>query len=106
MRNRHDGCRMLSHGNQHVQQVFVCVSQAKEPWSMSDEEKLEAAQLRKEKGNAQFKAGKWAAALAKYKVRCHQPCSTLPAHLLQSSLCNRCQAVPRPSMPGLVLSSR
>jgi tetratricopeptide (TPR) repeat protein len=40
---------------------------AKEPWSMSDEEKLEAAQRRKEKGNAQFKAGKWAAALAKYK---------------------------------------
>ena len=37
---------------------------------MSDEEKLEAAQQRKEKGNAQFKAGKWAAALAKYKVRC------------------------------------
>jgi hypothetical protein len=35
---------------------------------MSDEEKLEAAQRRKEKGNAQFKAGKWAAALEKYKV--------------------------------------
>ena len=47
--------------------------QAKETWSMSDEEKLEAAQRRKEKGNAQFKAGKWAAALEKYKVGCHSP---------------------------------
>ena len=52
---------------------------------MSDEEKLEAAQKRKEKGNAQFKAGKWAAALAKYKVSCHQPHSTSASHLLQSS---------------------
>ncbi len=35
---------------------------------MSEEEKLEAATVRKEKGNARFKAGKWAAALDKYKV--------------------------------------
>lgn len=42
--------------------------QAKETWSMSDEEKVEAARARKEKGNVRFKAGKWAAALEKYKV--------------------------------------
>ena len=39
---------------------------------MSDEEKVEAAKQRKEKGNARFKAGKWAAALEKYKVSCRR----------------------------------
>jgi FKBP-type peptidyl-prolyl cis-trans isomerase len=52
--------------------------QAKDTWSMSDEEKLEAAKQRKEKGNARFKAGKWAAALDKYKVG-RRHCSTSPA---------------------------
>jgi hypothetical protein len=45
---------------------------------MSDEEKVEAAKQRKDKGNARFKAGKWAAALDKYKVRCRR-CSVLSA---------------------------
>lgn len=35
---------------------------------MSDEEKVQEAAVRKGKGNDRFKAGKWAAALAKYKV--------------------------------------
>lgn len=36
---------------------------------MTDEEKVEEAKVRKEKGNVRFKAGKWQAALDKYKVR-------------------------------------
>jgi hypothetical protein len=41
--------------------------QAKESWDLSNEEKVELAKQRKERGNALFKAGKWARAIAKYK---------------------------------------
>lgn len=43
------------------------LTKAKEPWEMDDGEKLEAATQAKEKGNAAFKAGKWDAAIKKYK---------------------------------------
>ncbi len=36
---------------------------------MSDDEKVAAGAAAKEKGNARFKAGKWVAALVKYKAR-------------------------------------
>ena len=54
--------------HQQSQHCLLPVLQAKDTWAMSDEEKVEAAAARKEKGNARFKAGSWAAALAKYKV--------------------------------------
>ena len=41
--------------------------QAKESWDLSNEDKVELAKKRKEHGNALFKAGKWARAIAKYK---------------------------------------
>ncbi len=41
--------------------------QAKESWDLSNEEKVELARKRKERGNALFKASKWAQAVKKYK---------------------------------------
>lgn len=75
---------------------------------MSDEEKLEAAQRRKEKGNAQFKAGKWAAALAKYKVGTATALQHIDlASFAEQQLCwYRRHAIPRPSMPGVASGSR
>jgi FK506-binding protein 4/5 len=43
------------------------LTKAKESWEMDDAEKVEAAATAKEKGNAAFKAGKWEAAIKKYK---------------------------------------
>ena len=41
--------------------------QARESWDLSNEEKVELARKRKERGNALFKASKWAQAVKKYK---------------------------------------
>lgn len=55
-------------GPDYRQSEGVNSLQAKESWDMSAEDKVQAAQKRKELGNKFFKAEKWSRAAKKYKA--------------------------------------